>query len=218
MYSEKPFYVYVHRKATDGSVFYVGKGKGNRIYSRTSRSQYWKNIVAKHGLTANIIMQFESEICAFSFERVLIRLYGRENLCNATDGGEGISGMRHSDETKAKMSGPRPECNNWLRGKHIPDYLKIKLRDAKLGKKQSDKHANKSRIAKLGFKVSDTSKFNLDKRKMVVRCDGVVFNSVNDAARIMSKELSVNVSQGNISMVLTGVRKMAYGYKWSYHS
>ncbi len=219
MSQEKQFYVYVHRYASgpkQGEVFYVGKGHGKRAWSKSRSNPHWHNIVNKYGYTIDVLSRFHNEQCAFSFERALISFYGRGNLCNLTDGGEGTSGFVQSEEAKKKMSGPRPNAHQWLLGKNMPDWLKEKLRDAKLGKPQSEKHAEKSRIAKLGFKVSDTSKFNVEKRKSVIRSDGVSFISVNDAARSMSLELGVNVSQGNISMALSGKRKTAYGFTWRF--
>lgn len=104
MSEEKPFYVYVHRRATDGRVFYVGKGKCGRIHERKNRNLHWHNIVNKHGFTANIVMRFDREECAFSFERALIKYYGRENLCNLTDGGEGVSGRVVDEMSRFNIS------------------------------------------------------------------------------------------------------------------
>lgn len=212
----KKFYVYVHRKNTDGSVFYVGKGKDCRAWAKHGRNVYWKRIVAKHGFTVHIIVNKINEICALSIECALIKFYGRNNLCNLTDGGEGVSGLRHSEETKEKLRGPRPNFKPWLKGKHIPEYLRVKLRDAKLGKHQSPEHAKKSRKSKIGVKILDTSKFNLEKRKLIFNSMGDIFESSSDAARKMSVRLGLNVSQGNISMAARGQRKKAYGLTWSY--
>jgi hypothetical protein len=210
------FYVYVHRRNIDGSVFYVGKGKGGRAWIKTGRSKKWQNTANKNGFTVHIIVNKINEICAFSMERAIIKFYGKENLCNITDGGEGASGLCHSENTKAKLRGPRPNAKPWLKGKKVPEYLKIKLSDAKIGKNQSNAHAKKSRENKLGFKVFDTSKFNLDKRKSVTNTKGEVFDSANDAARQVSLMLGVNASQGNISMAANGHRRSAYGMGWSY--
>lgn len=210
------FYVYVHRRETDGSVFYVGKGMGRRAWSFLKRNPYWKSIAKKHGLIVQIIAKDINEICSFSLEKALIKFHGRQNLSNMTDGGEGISGFRHSEKTKAGLRGPKPNQKQWLRGKEVPDYLKIKFRDAKLGKKQSPDHAEKSRKNKLGVRVSDTSKMNLEKRRLIKNNLGEVFYSAAEAARQISVRLGVNASQGNISMVANGQRKKAYGLEWSY--
>ena len=216
----KKFYVYVHKYCEGpnaGKVFYVGKGQGDRwTYEGSGRNPRWIRVVKKYNFLPEVVMLFDSEVCALSFERALISFYGRENLVNMTDGGEGVSGYNHTEESKEKMSGPRDNTNQWLRGKEMPSWLKIKLRNAKLGKKQSPEHAEKSRNAKLGKKVSDTSKLNVDKRIKIINDHGEVFESVNEAARVISERMGVNASQGNISMVLRGNRKTAYGHTWKY--
>lgn len=100
--STASFYVYVHRRGTDGRVFYVGKGKGRRAWVDAGRTNYWRRIVAKHGLIVEIVQDNMQEWWAFEMERELIALYGRKNLCNLTDGGEGASGAVKSAETIAK--------------------------------------------------------------------------------------------------------------------
>jgi hypothetical protein len=55
------FYVYCHCKKIDGKCFYIGKGTGYRYNQKTSRNQYWKNIVNKHGFTWKILINNISE-------------------------------------------------------------------------------------------------------------------------------------------------------------
>ena len=147
MSEDKPFYVYVHRRATDGRVFYVGKGKGKRSEDISNRNLYWHNIVNKHGFTAHIIIRFKQEECAFSFERALIKHYGRDNLCNLTDGGDGACGAKRSQETieKIKIARSRQESPN-------------------KGKKLSESHKNAISRAKTGTKMSDDQRNDISKR------------------------------------------------------
>lgn len=100
--STRDFYVYVHRRATDGRVFYVGKGNGRRAWATQGRSNYWRHIVAKHGYTVDIVQNGMQEWWAFELEIELIAFYKRESLCNLTDGGDGCSGAKRSAETIAK--------------------------------------------------------------------------------------------------------------------
>lgn len=86
------FYVYTHRRADDGSVFYVGKGKGNRAWVSGGRSLFWQNVAAKHGLKVEVIFFGTEEEC-FSVEKAKIAQL-RDNgarIVNLTDGGEGSS-------------------------------------------------------------------------------------------------------------------------------
>lgn len=106
-------YVYVHRTADDGRIFYVGKGslrtrqkaqRCDRAYSRARRNQKWQNVAAKHGLTVEIVASFATDADAQQFERSLIQEVGRKHLANLTDGGDGHSGIIASEELRQKRS------------------------------------------------------------------------------------------------------------------
>ena len=88
------FYVYLHRKKTTGEVFYIGKGKGNRAWSKKGRNDHWNRVAKKHGFTVEVHTNDIQEWYAFELERELIAYYGRVQdgtgtLVNYTDGGEG---------------------------------------------------------------------------------------------------------------------------------
>ena len=94
--------VYLHRKATNGEVFYVGIGNPNRPKCR-NRSDIWHRIVNKHGYNIEIIQRGLSKEDACSIEVDLIHLIGRRDLgkgtlVNLTDGGEGIVGSKHHNK------------------------------------------------------------------------------------------------------------------------
>lgn len=137
MYTEyMDFYVYLHKRATDGKVFYVGKGTRYRATAKHGRSEFWKNIVAKHGLVVEYAQRGMQEWWAFELEQELISMYGRENLCNLTDGGEGASGCVASDGTKLKLAAMRwtPE---WR--KNLSEKAKARFSDQEYRKRHSDR-------------------------------------------------------------------------------
>lgn len=70
------FYVYLHRKKTTMEVFYVGKGTGNRAWTRHGRSLFWKRVVEKHDFTVEIVIAGLQEWFAFEYEKDLIAYYG----------------------------------------------------------------------------------------------------------------------------------------------
>ena len=109
--SESIYYVY-SLSLPDGTPCYIGKGKGSRWkdhWRKTSNSDL-SSLLAEHG--ENIICDrladglFEQE--ALDLERFFIAAVGRKlrggPLVNRTDGGQGVSGLRHSVETRAKAS------------------------------------------------------------------------------------------------------------------
>ena len=99
------FYVYLHRRKSDNKVLYVGKGSGNRAYSKDSRNSHWKNTVTKHGYFVEIVFEELTEEEAFSLEKdtILEFTYFGYPLTNKTEGGEGISGYKHTTDSKLKM-------------------------------------------------------------------------------------------------------------------
>ena len=89
--------VYIHRKATDGTIFYVGIGNKDRAKQIQGRSHYWKRTVNKYDYTIHIIEEGLTHQEACESEIALIELIGRRDLgtgylVNLTNGGEGIVG------------------------------------------------------------------------------------------------------------------------------
>ena len=85
--------IYIHKKATDNEVFYVGMGESERPYHTRGRSKMWNRIVDKHGYNVEVIMTGLNKQQASMLEIDLISLHGRRDegtgtLANHTDGGE----------------------------------------------------------------------------------------------------------------------------------
>lgn len=96
-------YVYVHRRLSDLTVFYVGKGVGRRAWGSSGRNAWWKRVTARHGRSVQIVKDGLSEPCALALERAAIHILGKRSLVNLVDGGGGTAGWKHSDETKARI-------------------------------------------------------------------------------------------------------------------
>lgn len=103
MCAQKAFYTYLWLRE-DGTVYYVGKGLGNRAYLKHRFG------VMKPPTNDRIVVQhFENEAGAFEAEKFLISLYGRKDLgtgclVNLSDGGEGPTGCVWSKESRASTS------------------------------------------------------------------------------------------------------------------
>jgi hypothetical protein len=71
----------------------------------------------------------------------MIATYGRENLCNHTDGGDGVSGYRHKDEHKKIMSEKRlGRRHSAETRKKMSDWHKANCKPPFKGKKLSSAH------------------------------------------------------------------------------
>jgi hypothetical protein len=107
------FYVYVLARP-NGQPFYVGKGQGRRVFrhdqeARSGCTCHKCNIIRKIWRNGGdvqrvIIFTTDSENEAYAYETEMIALYGRDSLCNHTDGGGGPSGRSPSQETRQKIS------------------------------------------------------------------------------------------------------------------
>lgn len=129
------YYIYAYRTPIDvkinsmskiipqGEYFYIGKGKGRRRYSHlTEKKQDIVNYL-KHGVIQkiyenkrtpiiDILEESDDESYILDREIFYIKKYGKliDNLgflTNLTDGGQGTSGYKHSDETKKNWSNIR---------------------------------------------------------------------------------------------------------------
>jgi hypothetical protein len=91
--------IYIHRKKTNGEIFYIGMGNPDRPYQKyaASRSVVWHRIVNKHGYVIEVIRKDLTKQDALNIEMDLIELIGRRDLAlgtlvNLTDGGDGVTG------------------------------------------------------------------------------------------------------------------------------
>lgn len=107
MGSRASFYAYTHSRP-DGSVFYVGKGKGRRAWNFThGRNPHHRSIIKKYGAENIIVTTYPcaDEAAAFELEKQMIAEH--PELANMTGGGEGSAGRPISDKTRAAFDAYR---------------------------------------------------------------------------------------------------------------
>lgn len=138
--SKDQFYTYIQYRP-NGTPFYVGKGVNDRYCDDHSYNNHYMNVVYKYG-TKNlktVIFPVDNEKLAHQWERELIHLLRSEGytLVNRTDGGEGLSGYRHTLETKtrqslaAKKREEEKKANGW---RHTPKAIALIAESSRLRK------------------------------------------------------------------------------------
>ena len=168
------YYTYAYLR-TDGTPYYIGKGKGNRAYVRNKKDckpprDRSRILILKSGLT---------ELEALRHEVYMIFVFGRKNidtgiLRNLTDGGEGSSGSVRSEAFKQR-----------LRDRKLTPEHKQKISKSKTGKPRSQETKEKLKAHMAGKYVGATNPNS--KRVEVTHPDGsvVIFPYVKAAAEAL---------------------------------
>jgi hypothetical protein len=154
MSSNNTYYVYAYLRNKDsktakaGTPYYIGKGTEDRILK-----PHGKTPIPTDKSFIIFLEQNLNEIGAFAIERRMIAWYGRKDnktgiLNNRTDGGEGVSGVirsaetrdkiskfqsgrKKSEETKQKMRKPKSESHRANMGRPHSEEAKAKMREHK---------------------------------------------------------------------------------------
>lgn len=195
------FYVYEHRRADTGAVFYVGKGCGRRATNYSKRNRHWKSVANEAGgVDVKFIAREIDEEFSFLVEQEYIDLLKRQNiqLANLTVGGEGLSGAVFTEEHKRKIAATKI-------GKSRPPEVVNRMKASKTGKNTGAdnpfygrKHSEET---KARLRIASSSRTHTEEAKQKIRAsaqatwakmsktrpvlcltNGVIYPSLNQAA------------------------------------
>lgn len=194
-------YVYRHIRLDTNTPFYIGIGKDDkgwywRARNKSNRSDEWKYIFNTCGEYRVDILFDEIEYDeAIEKEKEFIAFYGRDILCNKTNGGEGSWGYIRSAETRQKLRNANigkkltPEhVENSKRGvkryrelygnKPMSEETKIKLSIANTGYKHTQEAKDKLSKKHAGKKLSEETKqkigfFWKGRKRSIKNCDNI---------------------------------------------
>lgn len=207
------FYTYVHRRADNGNIFYVGSA-GERIKSNPSfgysrarqeirRSAEWGAVVREAGgFTHEIVYEGCCEPCARKKEIALINAHWgsivnkrKQAIAWSTERrtSHGVSGVNHprfgkmlSEETKKKKSMALLK-NHHLRGKKLPKEWRDNIAAAVTG----EKNVMYGRVGSM----------HPSSRKVINEETGEIFHSVKEASE------SVGIKMKTLYNQLSGHRR-----------
>ena len=207
----KKYCIYRHLKP-NGEVFYIGIGNEKRPFDKKNRNNLWFKTINKYiNYEIQVLKKDLSLEDAKELEIILIDYYGRKcnntgTLTNITLGGEGSFGLKHSDETKLKLSNIRKgkkqseiwikNRSNSLRNKKLSQEHRQKLSDAKNGKNLSLEE----------LLILKTKQSQINNRQVINVLTKQIFNSIKDAA------LFINMKPNTLNAKLTGQNKNNTNY------
>ena len=205
------YYTYAYLRE-DRTPYYVGRGKGDRAYRRHWRSRARSGYFDPPSKDRILILKKNlTEEDANKHEKYMIFVFGRKDnktgiLRNLTNGGEGTSGVKMTEDRLMKLKRPKSEEHKQKLRKPKSEEYKKKMRDIKKGTKLSAEHKEKIRQQVKGRKWWNNGVSN----KHTKECPGdgwSIGRLNNNIGRILSEETKEKIRISNTGKTLTDEHK-----------
>lgn len=201
-------HIYRHIRIDKGEPFYIGVASSlKRAYSKNGRNNLWHKIVEKSQYEVEIMLSDIPYKDALKKEIEFINLYGKiidntGTLCNITNGGEGMFGVKINESTRLKKS-------KKLKGRILSDEHKNKISNSHKGKKIDILHNIKlqnGRIKNQNRVISNLKEKN--KKKVIDENTGIIYESATEAALLNS------INRSTMYCYLCGINKSKTNFKY----
>ena len=184
------FYVYAYLRK-DNTPYYIGKGKNRRGFSHQKREK----IKTPLDTTRVVILEANlNELGAWAIERRMIRWYGRKDLTysdrepgilrNETDGGEGTSGYKRTQEQLTNLCAAAKKANTGRKQKQ--EVIEHRAKQCTGKKRTPEFCSNMSKIS--------TGRIMTKEVRESIRCTTL--------GKQKTKQHAINISLG-----LTGIKR-----------
>lgn len=232
------YLVYIHTNKTNGKSYIGitnrkpgqrwenGNGYYGQPFYRAIRKYGWENFEHR------ILCEAENKLEAELLEQQYIRELGTTDSSrgyNATAGGKSANGLKHTEETKQRISASLKGRPSPAKGRRWSEEAKQKISGENskwYGKNHTAETREKMSQAAMGHPVSDETRHRMSKnrktprpcgkdhvRARAIACieTGNEFQTLTEAANFIGVK-----GTSKISDVCRGVRKRAHGYTWKY--
>ena len=230
------YYIYQHIRLDTNEILYISKGtknlKGNiyhRAYTKSSRNEYWLNIVNKTSYKVEILEEFQTEEQCLLKETELIILHGFSwnntgTLCNIVKDNNEIKFLARAASSK---SNSKKVYQYSLNGDYIKSFDSIAqakkehpcdIYNACSQKRTKTAGGFQWRLYKYDRIESYSEELNrLSKSKTILQYDKQG-NFIKEWQGSKQPSESLNINRGAIRNCLSGISKSAGNYVWKYMS